>query len=490
MVQIFFYGGINEIGGNKILLKSSSGNSTLLDFGLSFSTIKQYYDIFTRPRTGCPLNDCIQLGLLPSPREAISRIYRDDLDPVLHVDPTANAEAICVKDVYLSHAHLDHVHDVKYLHKCIKIACSAITKIVLEQVQLNSRMGSQLITYTANRLVDGQLGSLVRRDWQPGDAGELFPLAGGDFKCSMHYVDHSIPGATGLLLEEETTDRRIAYTGDLRMHGRMSKESQDFIDFVADAHPDALIIEGTRLTPGSESELPTEQAVEDKISQILKANSSNLALFGCSGNDLARLTSFYNAANISHRALVVDYKIYELWKRLCTVHPYNINIIKLKVYLPRQREGDYSVDNYQGNKSLTKLVRDPGSSSIIVKAETIREHPENYLVYLPRWHINELLDLKPAPGFTYIWSMSDPFDLEGEIAEDKFNAWMDKFKGFIEKVHCSGHARPHDLATMVNKIRPKLLIPVHTAVPRAWESLGLDEGIKIEYPVLARGITI
>jgi ribonuclease J len=490
MVQIVLYGGIKEIGGNKILVMSKNGNGTLLDFGLSFFTMKQYYDAFTHPRSACPLNDGIQLGMLPPPRKEISRIYREDLDAIHLLNPSANAEPLHVKDVFISHAHLDHVHDVKFLNKNIKVACSAITKIVLEQVQENSRMGAQIVSYSSNRPVDGQLSSLVRRDWQPGDVGEQFPLAGGDFRCSMHYVDHSMPGATGILLTEDTTNVRIAYTGDIRLHGRMYQESQDFVDFVAEAHPDALIIEGTRLSREGDSEVKNEQEVEERISQILKTNSGKLVLFGCSGNDLARLMSFYNAANTSHRTLVVDYKIYALWKRLAAIHPYNINMIKLKIYLPRKREGEYTVEDYQGNKFLSKLMKDPSYSSILVKAEDIKAQPGTFLVYIPRWQINELLDIQPAPGFTYIWSQSDPFDLEGDIAEEKFMAWMEKFQGETERVHCSGHARPQDLATIVNKIHPKILIPVHTTAPRAWETLGLDKDIKIEYPISGQGIVI
>ena len=40
--SITFYGGVNEIGGNKILVEDGD-TKLFLDFGMSFSSRKQYY---------------------------------------------------------------------------------------------------------------------------------------------------------------------------------------------------------------------------------------------------------------------------------------------------------------------------------------------------------------------------------------------------------------------------------------------------------------
>ena len=47
MVNLTFFGGVHEIGGNKILLEDQN-TRVLLDWGLSFSQMNDYYDEFLK----------------------------------------------------------------------------------------------------------------------------------------------------------------------------------------------------------------------------------------------------------------------------------------------------------------------------------------------------------------------------------------------------------------------------------------------------------
>jgi ribonuclease J len=49
MTSLTFYGGVNEIGGNKILL-ADQDSQVFLDFGMRFSLANQYFDEFVQPR--------------------------------------------------------------------------------------------------------------------------------------------------------------------------------------------------------------------------------------------------------------------------------------------------------------------------------------------------------------------------------------------------------------------------------------------------------
>ena len=73
MNNIEFFGGVNEIGGNKILVKGSEG-SFFFDFGMGFSRANDYLSEFLQPRKTNGIIDFVELGFLPY----IKGIYRED----------------------------------------------------------------------------------------------------------------------------------------------------------------------------------------------------------------------------------------------------------------------------------------------------------------------------------------------------------------------------------------------------------------------------
>lgn len=65
MTSFTFYGGVNEIGGNKILLEDQDMR-VFFDLGMSFSVANQYFDEFMQPRKCNGVLDLIEFGLLPN----------------------------------------------------------------------------------------------------------------------------------------------------------------------------------------------------------------------------------------------------------------------------------------------------------------------------------------------------------------------------------------------------------------------------------------
>ena len=74
MAKITLYGGVGEIGGNKVLLEDGSSR-ILLDFGMSFKKVGYFLDEFLQFRTNSALSDLLTLSILPE----IHGIYRKDL---------------------------------------------------------------------------------------------------------------------------------------------------------------------------------------------------------------------------------------------------------------------------------------------------------------------------------------------------------------------------------------------------------------------------
>src|ERR1035437_312452 len=126
MARVTFYGGVEEIGGNKILVETEDG-SVLLDFGRRMGYTHDYYSQFLQIRSNNALRDMIRLNILPK----IDGIYtthllnatllfteapRDEQFPfdkapdywTLNGVMPYTDEKHAVDAVFVSHAHFDH----------------------------------------------------------------------------------------------------------------------------------------------------------------------------------------------------------------------------------------------------------------------------------------------------------------------------------------------------------------------------------------------
>jgi ribonuclease J len=70
IVKLTFYGGVNEIGGNKILLQDKK-TRVLFDFGQSFTFGSEFFTSWLQPRGLNGLGDYFEFKLLPK----ISGLY-------------------------------------------------------------------------------------------------------------------------------------------------------------------------------------------------------------------------------------------------------------------------------------------------------------------------------------------------------------------------------------------------------------------------------
>src|SRR4030042_2677685 len=105
MAKLTFYGGVNEIGGNKILLEDKK-TRIFFDFGQSFTFGAEYFTGWLGPRSINGLGDYFAFDLLPK----ISGLYSKEMlasTNLPYTEPDVDA-------VFLSHAHFDHITHIQF----------------------------------------------------------------------------------------------------------------------------------------------------------------------------------------------------------------------------------------------------------------------------------------------------------------------------------------------------------------------------------------
>lgn len=446
MVSLTFYGGVGEIGGNKILLEDQH-TKIFLDFGMSFKRRSLYYEEFLTPRTANGIGDFLTMNLLPD----ITGIYRDDLLEHYHRKP----EDPDIAGVILSHAHADHANYISFLHKDIPIYCGKTCKDILEAVNEQSQrtLENEVINYKKRPIHRCDYGKKpISRVFSTFRTGDTLSIDHIDIK-PIH-VDHSVPGAYGFIIY--TSKGPLIYTGDLRMHGLHAEMTSEFIREAQHEKPIAIITEGTRIDTEKSNE--SEQTVFIKSKKELE-DSKYLSIVDFNFKDIDRFTTFYTIAQELNKKLVISFKHacflerYHRDKKLQAPDSRDDAILLLK---PKRMTGTYCDEDYQERYIKKRL-----QYSNIITAEELAKNPTDHIVVLNYWYFNMLVDLQPFKG-VYIHSLSEPFNEEMEISYERMKNWLEHFDLRFVQSHCSGHICGTDLQELITTINPKCIYPIHT----------------------------
>jgi ribonuclease J len=436
MVSLTFYGGLNEIGGNRILLEDGDVR-VFFDFGQSFTMGCDYFGGWLNPRRVNGLGDYFEFGLLPK----LEGLYAKDLlqfTNIPYVEPRFDA-------VFLSHAHFDHVSHIEFLDPEIPIYLGVGTKLFMEAMEKTS----SFCNYRDHRYHGFRTGDRIKV---------------GSLVVEPIHVDHSIPAAYGFIIH--TSAGSVVYTGDLRAHGPRKDMTKGFTEIAHKCEPIAMICEGTRMTETEHRKNHSEKQVKELSDSVV--SSTDKAVFVTRySRDMDRFRSFYNVAKNNDRKIVVSPKTAYLLNKLVDDKrldlPDPLKDEDILIYYRRKKTGEFHEKDYYVWERLF--------IEKMVNHEFIHNNQKDLLMDIDFNQFTELIDIRPDPDCQFIHSMSEPFS-EEDIEDRIIHNWLEHFQMRFHQLHASGHMNRQQIVDLVKYVKPERIFPVHTENPHLFQETG------------------
>ena len=404
--KITFHNGILTIGGTIIEI-AYEDSRIFFDFGSEYDPAS--------PHQPKDLQDLLDMNLVP---------YLDNMfDPSIELKGYESKEDK-FKDtaVFLSHVHLDHSKIINYLNPSVPLYMLEGTKSLLNTLNINNDFLFPL---------HNQGESNVR---EINGVKENEVVQVGKIKVKVMPVDHDAYGASGLLIE--TPDLVISYTGDIRLHGYRKDATLNFCK--ESENCDVLLIEGVTVSfqeLNEDARVPedeNEPNLIEKINNIVRENPNRQMTFNYYISNIERIL---NIIKTNPRTVVLDAYYSYVLKHATGYQSYYYQL----------DDKDYGLDkNYE--VEFEKLLQDEGS----------------YFWQLDTLAIEHFDRLKE--NGIYIHSNATPL---GDF-DPKYAPFVKRFEDNnieFKLVGCSGHAYPFNLIEIIDLIKPKLLIPIHSHHP-------------------------
>jgi len=402
--------GTHEIGGSCVEVWTDN-TRILLDFGMPLVNREgSEFDFSKFKNLTTP--ELIERGVLPD----IKGLYNDT--------------DMLIDGVIISHAHQDHYGLLNYIHKAVKHYLGEATHKLIE---LNNLFTPQEIHI---------------EDVNYFEKEKAFQIS--DISITPFWADHSAFDSYSFLVEAE--GKSLFYSGDFRSHGRKANAFKWFTHN-APQHVDYLLLEGT--TIGRESKpFKTETEIENDFVKVFK-EQNKINLIYTSGQNIDRIVSIYRACIRTNKTLVVDVYVATVLKELSDFAkiPYpSKEFENLKVMFPYytsrrlKKEGNEKILYQFKNYKITK--------------EEIGNQADKMVMLIRPSMQKDLENIKGIDGGNLIYSMWEGYLQKSDTK--KFLDYLTSRNFTIHKIHTSGHADTETLKQMVEAIKPKNIVPIHT----------------------------
>ncbi len=482
-VKLTFFGGVNKVGGNKVLLEDDGyGVKLFIDFGINSAELKQTrakYPDLTEIRKLTENHVLPRDEDLPI-RNLYSQYFIYDHKKVKYrqkvreiedkVDPPSNLDGILI-----SHPHRDHYQGLSFLNRNIPIYAGVVSKRIIKAASLCTPPRFENFLYGLN-WVRFRTGNIINIKGL-----EIYPV----------HVDHSIPAAYGFIIC--TSAGIIVYSGDFRMHGPLQLMTADLIRKTKELcqkkgategkrnNVRALICEGTHINKGA---IESEGMVKKHLRKLFSYMLFDYVLVHYDRVDWDRFRTYVNIAKKFNWKFIISEKDAYFYNRLNKKAVYdtmkdpnieeNEDILILShndKHLPWKRELNEFLERIDSTKRLINLGE-------------LKKLGGQFLLYFGSdWDYNKIKTHLPYNlRGAFICSNIDPYAEDYRFYKNKISNEL-LSKGIPSyRIHASGHAKPHDLIRFINEINPDILFPIHTNYPEVFQKIFREEKMKIILP--------
>ncbi|MFX1450812.1 MAG: MBL fold metallo-hydrolase [Promethearchaeota archaeon] len=474
-IKLTLLGGVNEVGGNTILLEDGGYNVKIfIDFGIKIGNYNKIYDRNEHPSS---IEELIQANLLPSAgRLSIHNLYLKNLKMGKDIEThPSNLDGILI-----SHPHKDHYFGLSFVNRAIPIYTGVVTKRII-----------RAFCKSGENVSDNNFHNL---NWHTFRTGDILDIKG--LKITPFHVDHSVPAAYGFIIY--TSVGPIVYTGDFRRHGPLSNMTEEFLEEIKTHNTlltkceleeeqkrlisegiNVLICEGTKISKGI---VESEESVKENLEKIFVNNPFDYILVKYDRIDWDRFRTFSNIAKkYTWKYIITEmdaYFYYLLNRKAIYKTMKDPNILKDDhIYVLKRG----SVRN-KWQERIRQILYKRGKENRILEYHDIKRLKEKffiYLTYLPETLMDNLDFTKRG---LFISSSIDPYAEEFYDNTNTIRRTLLPYGIPSYRIHASGHSTPHDIINFINDIKPKILIPIHTEHPRLFKKLFHSSEIQVVLP--------
>lgn len=413
MIYLTIHRGSNEIGGSCVEI-STERTRILIDFGMPLVDRDGSEFDFKKYKSDS-IDELIKKKVLPN----IKGLYE-------------NSKEVLLDGIIISHPHIDHYGFTRFINKDIPVYFGKVTKDIIKLTAVFISQSFNIKKY-----------SYFKRNIS-------FKI--GDITITSYHNDHSAFDSYGFLVEAE--GKRIYYSGDFRAHGWNTNIFNSFLKNPP-KNLDCLLMEGTTISRPLEKD-KTEAEIESDLFNLFKQDKINLVY--SSGQNIDRIIAVYEACKKAGKILIIDFYIANVLRVISyeTDVPFpSTKYPDIKVFYPYKHSNKISKE---GNaKYLYAFKRYK-----ITRAE-IDLIPSKYVMFVRSTMRRDFELLKNIDRGNIIYSLWKGYLKKKETYE--FIKYLEK-RGFdYHEVHTSGHAGLGTLKQMVQAVKPKFLIPIHTFKP-------------------------